>query len=101
MFIPGDTTNAPPKNDFCLIGLKDRFSEFNRCHYFRQPNGTEFKACPSVLKAQEFIGYREIYWYTPINIMVRLIEFYPIPGRIWTNFYNDGTWTGWKSIIPS
>ena len=99
--IPGDTTNTPPNNDFLHISLKNRFDAANRCHYFRQPNGTEYKACPSVLKAKEFIGYREIYWYATKNIMVRLVEFYPIPGRLWTNFYNNGEWTGWKSIIPS
>ena len=101
LIIPGDTTNAPPNNDFFLIGLNDRFSEVNRCHYFRQPNGTEFKGCPSVLKGKEFIGYRDIYWYSTINVMVQLREFYPIPGRVWANFYNSGTWTGWKSITPS
>ena len=98
LFIPGDTTNAPPNNKFLNISLKERFNAINRCHYFRQPNGTEFEGCPSVLKGEEFIGYREIYWYSPINVMVQLREFYPIPGRVWANFYNNGTWTGWKSI---
>ena len=98
--IPGDTTNAPPNNKFLNISLKDRFNAVNRCHYFRQPNGTAFEGCPTPLKAQEFIGYREVYWYSTINVMVKLIEFYPMPGRVWTNFYNNGTWTGWKSITP-
>lgn len=98
--IPGDTTNAPPNNKFLNISLKDRFNAVNRCHYFRQPNGTAFEGCPTPLKAQEFIGYREVYWYSTINVMVKLIEFYPMPGRVWTNFYNSGTWTGWKSITP-
>lgn len=98
--IPGDTTNAPPNNKFLNISLKDRFNAVNRCHYFRQPNGTAFEGCPTPLKAQEFIGYREVYWYSTINVMVKLIEFYPMHGRVWTNFYNNGTWTGWKSITP-
>ena len=98
--IPGDTTNAPPNNKFLNISLKDRFNAVNRCHYFRQPNGTAFEGCPTPLKAQEFIGYREVYWYSTINVMVKLIEFYPMHGRVWTNFYNNGTWTGWKSIMP-
>lgn len=100
LFIPGDTTNAPPNNKFLNISLKERFNAINRCHYFRQPNGTEFEGCPSVLKGKEFIGYREIYWYSPINVMVQLNEFYPTPGRVWVNFYNSGTWTGWKSVTP-
>lgn len=100
LFIPGDTTNAPPNNKFLNISLKERFNAINRCHYFRQPNGTEFEGCPSVLKGKEFIGYRDIYWYSPINVMVQLKEFYPTPGRVWVNFYNSGTWTGWKSITP-
>lgn len=98
--IPGDTTNAPPNNKFLNISLKDRFNAVNRCHYFRQPSGTAFEGCPTPLKAQEFIGYREVYWYSTINVMVKLIEFYPMHGRVWTNFYNNGTWTGWKSITP-
>ena len=101
LFMPGDTTNAPPNNKFLNISLKERFNAINRCHYFRQPNGTEFEGCPSVLKGKEFIGYRDIYWYSPINVMVQLKEFYPTPGRVWVNFYNSGTWTGWKSITPS
>ena len=100
LFIPGDTTNAPPNNKFLNISLKERFNAINRCHYFRQPNGTEFEGCPSVLKGKEFIGYRDIYWYSPINVMVQLKEFYPTPGRVWVNFYNSGTWTGWKSTTP-
>ena len=100
LFIPGDTTNAPPNNKFLNISLKERFNAINRCHYFRQPNGTEFEGCPSVLKGKEFMGYRDIYWYSPINVMVQLKEFYPTPGRVWVNFYNSGTWTGWKSITP-
>lgn len=100
LFMPGDTTNAPPNNKFLNISLKERFNAINRCHYFRQPNGTEFEGCPSVLKGKEFIGYRDIYWYSPINVMVQLKEFYPTPGRVWVNFYNSGTWTGWKSTTP-
>lgn len=100
LFIPGDTTNAPPNNKFLNISLKERFNALNRCHYFRQPNGTEFEGCPPILKGKEFIGYREVYWYSTINVMVQLREFYPTPGRVWMNFYNNGTWTGWKSITP-
>lgn len=101
LFIPGDETNSPPNNNFLYINLTNRFHQTNKCHYFRQQNGTEFNGCPSVLKGEEFLGYREVYWYSPINVMVRLIEFYPIPGRLWTKFYNDGKWTEWKSIVPS
>lgn len=101
LFIPGDTTKAPPNNDFLTISLQDRFNALNKCHYFRQPSGTEFKMCPPVLKGKEFIGYREVYWYAATNIMIQLKEFHPIPGRVWSNFYNSGTWTGWKSISPS
>lgn len=100
LFIPGDTTNAPPNNKFLNISLKERFNALNRCHYFRQSNGTEFEGCPPILKGKEFIGYREVYWYSTINVMVQLREFYPTPGRVWMNFYNNGTWTGWKSITP-
>lgn len=101
LFIPGDAMKAPPNNDFLTISLQDRFNTLNKCHYFRQPGGTEFKTCPSALKGKEFIGYREVYWYAATNVMVQLKEFHPIPGRVWSNFYNSGTWTGWKSISPS
>ena len=101
LFIPGDATNLPPENSFLFVNLQDRFGLENKCHYFRQANGTEIMGCPEILKGKEFIGYREIYWYAPINVMIRLIEFYPIPGRIWTKFYNNGTWSSWGSIIPT
>lgn len=35
-----------------------------------------------------------------IHILVEIHELYPVSGRIWSNFYNNGTWNGWRTITP-
>ena len=52
----------------------------------------------------DFIGFREVYVKqgTPgtEHIMAKVTEMYPLCGRQYFNFYNHGTWQGWKSITP-
>lgn len=100
MYIPSDGTSAPPDNDFLKIYTAERFNDINKSHYFRQASGTQFNGCPEILEGKEFIGYREVFWFTPINVMVRLTEFHPVPGRVWVKFYNSGTWGLWRSTTP-
>ena len=33
-------------------------------------------------------------------MFVEFTEYYPVQGRIWTNFYNTDKWTGWSSQVP-
>lgn len=88
------------ENGFLWIGLDTKYSIANKNSFFRQVPGTTIKGCPPQLAGTEFIGCREVYWYTPINVMVRLVELHPMTGRVWTKFYNDGTWEDWHVTTP-
>lgn len=43
-----------------------------------------------------FIAYRRVYWFAPTHVLVVVLEAFPIPGRIWANFYNTRSWDGWQ-----
>lgn len=89
------------KKGFLYVTPDNKYGPSNKTIFFRQEPGVEIADCPEILKSKEFIGQREVFWYGSINIMVRITEFYPIEGRIWTKFYNNGTWSKeWKSITP-
>lgn len=47
------------------------------------------------------LGIRRVAILSSTRCAVTIQEFYPVAGRLWTNFYNNGTWTGWKSITPT
>ena len=52
----------------------------------------------------DFIGFREVFVKTGTSgsehIMAKITEMHPLCGRQYFNFYNHGTWQGWKSITP-
>ena len=51
---------------------------------------------PSALQGVMTVFYRDVYYRDADHVLVKLIEAFPINGRIWTNFYNSGIWSGWK-----
>ena len=55
---------------------------------------------PSIIGNTIWIGARRVYNYNNQHVLVEIAEFYPSPGRIWTNFYNVSYWSGWKSVTP-
>ena len=47
-------------------------------------------------------GVRTCQNYDGNNVIVKIEEFYPVPGRIWLRKYVIGTgWDAWKSITPT
>lgn len=60
------------------------------------------KSVTSEMPAACTLGIRGVMPYDPNTFLAYIIEFHPVPGRIWTNKYarNIG-WTGWKSITPA
>lgn len=60
-----------------------------------------FDDMPPALAGQMATVYRDVLYKNSINILVRLTELYPVAGRIWTNVYNVGNWTGWVCHDPS
>lgn len=55
---------------------------------------------PSIIGNTIWIGARRVYNYNNQHVLIEIAEFYPSPGRIWTNFYNVSYWSGWKSVTP-
>ncbi len=47
-----------------------------------------------------FLGVWKCCWYDNAHVFVKIEEFYPLCGRVWTNFYNTEKWSGWKSVTP-
>lgn len=47
-----------------------------------------------------FFGVWRCLWFDTSHVLVKAEEFYPVQGRVWTNFYNTSAWSGWKSITP-
>lgn len=57
---------------------------------------------PSALADVTCVVYRNVFFSgSTVHIGVKLEELHPVPGRVWYNYYNAGTWTGWKSHTPS
>lgn len=99
--IPSGTEDQIPSNNFLMVDTEDRYGKENECSYFYQNKNDTFDDCPPSLVGQEFIGYREVYRFSSIHILIRLIEMFPVQGRTWTRFYNVGSWGAWSSITPS
>ncbi len=51
---------------------------------------------PWPLQNIESVVYRDVLYRSQDHILVVLTEGYPAPGRVWTAFYNNGNWNGWK-----
>lgn len=49
----------------------------------------------SPLGTSALLGVRRVMILGPTWYAVTIQEFYPVAGRLWTNFYNYNAWTGW------
>ena len=47
----------------------------------------------------EIIGLREVVIHGTEHAYVKITEFHPHNGRIWSNFFNAGAWSGWKVLV--
>ncbi len=81
------------KDNLLMVDLSNRYGDENKTRFFSSPtyNAPVFGS---------FIGVWTCYWRNSSHIFVELKEFYPMTGRVWSNFYNVSAWTGWKSITP-
>ena len=97
-----DTSEGSSFNkNFLLTGSATPGATPQRSAYFSKPaDDTDWVNIPTTLQGKLWVGYRQVYRRSSVNILIRIIEMYPIPGRTWNNFYNNGAWTGWKSISP-
>lgn len=97
VFCPGSTDGASFAYNFLLFGnnILDQNSFF-----VKDAASTAWLNYPSDFEGTTWIGIRLVYNLNNTHVLVEIHETYPVPGRIWSNFYNVSQWTGWKSIIP-
>lgn len=101
--IADDIIGSTFNKNFLNIDTSNKKSGYHQPSYFSMPANREgWTNYPSSLPTDKsFVGLRSVYWRSGSNIMVEIHEMWPVTGRIWTDFYNSGTWTGWKSITPT
>lgn len=78
-------------------------TRFQKNAYFSKPvddSAWKQECIPASMKGKLWIGYRIVMKRNSIHILVEIHELYPVSGRIWSNFYNNGTWNGWRTITP-
>ena len=81
----------------------DLDSGVNKLSYFviTDASRPSWKGIPSSMPNTGVImGYREVFRRSPENILVKITEMLPTPGKQYYNLYNAGTWTGWKTLTP-
>lgn len=87
--------------NFLAIYLPAHENMLNAANYFYKPaEDSEWRNIPPAMSGKLWLGYRTPQRMGATNELVVIMEHYPVAGRIWTNYYNSGTWQGWKSITP-
>ena len=93
--------------DFLNIDQVNRHAIQNAATFFYRPVGSisEWSNAPTANDSYSWRGYRFVLWCSASFQMVVVYEFYPYPGRIWSNFYNGNLgWDGWRytsAVKPS
>lgn len=93
--------------DFLNVDQVNRHAIQNAATFFYRPMASlsSWSNGPTQNDGYNWRGYRLVLWYSATFQMVIVFEFYPYPGRIWSNFYNGSNgWTGWRytqALTPS
>lgn len=91
----GGSTTDGYLNSALLIDINGMYRDLNTLNFRVDKSIT--KEMPGACN----FGIRKVIAYDDNNYLVYIVEFYPIPGRIWTNKYTKKIgWTGWKSQEP-
>lgn len=78
------------------IDILNEYGEANKTAQFVSQNNNDFNGRPTTLNNQLFAGVRQVIYRNSGNITVIIFETLPQSGRIWANFYNGTTWSGWR-----
>lgn len=91
-----------------LINNIDRYGNGNKSGYFfiNDENRGDWSGLPeSMPSTGTILGMRNIYAMNvgagSENILLEIIEMYPVPGRKYYRFLNYGSWESWTTIKPS
>ena len=93
--------------DFLNINQTTPRAVENAATFFYRPLASisEWSNAPATNDSYAWRGYRMVLWLSSTYQMVVVFEFYPYPGRIWSNYYNGSLgWTGWRytqALTPS
>ena len=86
-------------SDFLNIDISFASAEIHKPAFFIMNASNQISNYPPYFNTTgTFYGIRTVYWRSNQHIMVEIKEMYPVSGRVHTNFYNNGIWSGWKSI---
>lgn len=84
------------EKDLLHIDILNEYGEANKTAQFVSQNNNDFNGRPTTLNNQLFAGVRQVIYRNSGNITVIIFETLPQSGRIWANFYNGTTWSGWR-----
>lgn len=75
---------------------------YRKAAFFNKPEeDSAWQNVPTIIKGQRWLGYRQVYRMDNNRVLVTVLELYPVHGRRWNLFYNNGEWSSWNSITPS
>lgn len=97
-----DTNGAAFERNFNRVSF-DFDNGVNKLSYFviTDASRSSWTGIPTTMqKTGTIIGYREVFRRNPENILVKVTEMIPTPGKQYYNFYNAGSWSGWKTLTP-
>lgn len=89
--------------DLLLVEINDPESDFNQTKKFEGNRSKFTNVPPGMGQADDaiIIGLREVLFFYPKRLMVRVTELYPHHGRVYYNHYNWTDWSGWYSYIQA
>lgn len=82
------------KDNLLQVSLQIKDHDSNKTRLVYNPSTN----CP--IDSATVLGLWKLYWFNATHVFVEFTEFYPIQGRVWTNFYNTSKWSGWSSRVP-
>ncbi len=109
LFLPCtyDLTGTPFDKDFLKVNDADPIAAEHAGAFFYRPMAdlSLWSNGPAANDGYNWRGYRFVLWMNTQFQVVYVFEFYPYPGRIWSNLHNGNLgWTGWRytsAVTPS
>lgn len=109
LFLPCtyDLTGTPFDKDFLKVDSSDPVAVEHAGAFFYRPKAdlSLWSNGPATNDDYNWRGYRFVLWYNTQFQLVIVIELFPYPGRIWSNFHNGTSgWVGWRytsAVTPS
>ena len=86
-------------NDFLGVDTGVLYDDGNTEAFFVMSSTSGWANYP--VSSTPFKGLRKVIWINSSNIFVVILEAAPTAGRIWVNYYNGSTWSGWKNHAPA